>query len=331
MSAALSIVSTDFGDASLPAKTLHVILTSKTVEEAVASPTNITPFPALPSELVIHVFEIAAEDCKVIAATLALVSRAVRAVVLPFLFRTLVMRRRRRAHALGYFLHTHTYAASQVRAVWMRESTSTDYIHLVPCARVARLAVLPGCLSALCGYGDRLHDSLRGDSLETTRFSLCTPRELLVFPGCIDWRDFNVSAGYTRAFFEGLTHLWLTQPSQIEALMDCRDAVSALSRLTHLATPLTVLSPKIQEILNTFPALQSFIITVPSPYKLDTCLWYPRTVKDWTVDNNLRYLHDKRVYAFRFPDQKADDAILSLWKEGKDSIWNSVKVFRGCS
>ncbi|KAI0722813.1 hypothetical protein C8Q76DRAFT_720375 [Earliella scabrosa] len=55
-------------------------------------PSGMPPFPDLPSELVIHILEFAAQSCHAAAKSISLVSTWARQIALPYLFRTVVYR-----------------------------------------------------------------------------------------------------------------------------------------------------------------------------------------------------------------------------------------------
>lgn len=293
--------------------------------EVLSKGANIDPFPPLPSELVIQILECAAQDSKVTGASLSRVSRLVHSITLPHLFHTLVLKRRVTAHSLAQFLVSHPHIAAHVREVWMRESTASDAALLVPCRHLERIAVLPGCLAALCDYGDMLSSS----KYASTCSQLCTPHELLVFPGCVDWRGFDFGAGYTRVFFARITHLWLSQPSQLYALLECHEARAAFSHLTHLAAPLKGLLGEavVQDVLKLFPELQSFVITPSSLIDPGLNPWHQRLpARDVPGTPFVGYICDareERVHIFNGSRQNMETSFLSSWRNGKNSIWES--------
>ncbi|KAL5514096.1 hypothetical protein ACEPAG_2857 [Sanghuangporus baumii] len=218
---------------------------------------NPNPLPALPIELVLLIFEYAARDSKSTASSLSLVSRFARDIVLPLLFRSLVLNSRATVHLLTKFLTARQSIANYVRELWMRQGIDQDISIVLSCPRIERLAITPTCFSALF----KSDGILSLNHLPEIRPP--TPHELLLFPGYVRWDNliFGASGDYLLSFLQGLTHLWLTQQSQLYSLLKCGEAVAGLSRLTHLASPAEYTRIEIiLGVLNSFPKLQMFVM-----------------------------------------------------------------------
>lgn len=334
----------------------------------------ITPFPPLPTELVLDILAFAATESlystnntcshvsqdvppccpnfhlcirsqtgiisptngKSFAASLSLISRQVRARILPLLFHTLVLNHRHMTFSLLKFLKGTPETLSlnngrynfghhkYVKTLWMRQSTSTgvDIELILGCSKLERLAVTPSCFSALCQYGDKELEFLNIVSEDTKGPTpleedpgrkLGIPHELLLFPGIIDWQEFDthlISNSYTNLLFSSLSHLWLTLESQLLALLQCPSLLSSFTRLSHLAAPLSKIS--VADVHRMFPLLEIIIITKAPRFDpgLDISngdLDYVRLGRplDWEV---------KRPIVVKLPDTLENED-LSMWRD----------------
>lgn len=290
---------------------------------------DVQPFePALPPELVLLIFEAGAASSKRDAATLSLVSRAARAASLPLLFRTLILQKRKYAYAVAQFLSKHPHIAVHVRAVWMRESTGADSTLLSSCPRVQDVAVLPACLAQFCALGElKLREQPCAASATA---KTCTSRQLVLFPGYCDWLDFDVNAPFTKTYFSNLTHLWLTQPTQLQALIRRRRVISTMTNLQHLAVPWYGNSNIPSNIFNLLPSLRSLVVIVlPKPPSGSTHHAYRG---DEGRSESVGFPLDKRIRLYAFLDDSTENSVFPLWKEhcfGGRSIWDvAVKIIR---
>lgn len=290
---------------------------------------DVRPFePALPPELVLLIFEAGAASSKRDAATLSLISRAARAATLPLLFRTLILQKRKYAYAVAHFLSKHPHIAVHVRAVWMRESTGTDSTLLSFCPRVQDIALLPACLAQFCALGELKLGEQPGAA--TAPAKICTPRQLVLFPGYCDWLDFDVNAPFTKAYFSNLTHLWLTQPAQLQALIRRRRVVSTMFNLQQLAVPWYGNSNIPSNIFNLLPSLRSLVVIVlPKPPSVST----PHVNRGHDGrSESVGFPLDKRIRLYAFLDDSTENSVFPLWKEhcfGGRSIWDvAVKILR---
>ncbi|KAL5522122.1 hypothetical protein ACEPAF_1979 [Sanghuangporus sanghuang] len=285
----------------------------------------INPLPALPIELVILIFKCAAYDSKNTAASLALVSRLARDIVLPLLFRSLVLQSRATVHLLTKFLASHASIANYVRELWMRQSIDWDISVVLSCPQIERLAITPTCFSAL--FSSDGIPSL--EHLPEIRHP--TPRKLLLFPGYVRWDNliFGASGGYLWSFLQGLTHLWLAQESQLYTLLKCGEAVAGLSELTHLAGPVeNTCIEIIPDILNSLPKLQMFVI-LPQRNR------DPWTTRDGWAGTGYNYPFrnfrtaclddlDKRLCFVGLDQGSTEEFVFRSWKVPERSIWTSA-------
>ena len=212
----------------------------------------------LPTELVIMIFEHAARNSKATAASLSLISRFTRSAVLPLLFRTLVIQNRATVHLLRKFLTSHTGIAYHIRELWMRQSIDMDGSVVLSCPRLERLAITPACFNALFQSDDETLSLM-----PLTRIHRPGPYELLLFPGYVRWDELILGPNGTsvRSFLHGLTHLWLSQERQVYHLLNSRETIANLSRLTAFADVVETMDVHtIPLVLGALPKLQMFVM-----------------------------------------------------------------------
>lgn len=268
----------------------------------------------LPPELILEIFVFAAQSSKQAACTISLVSWSARIAALPYLFQTLVLGRRKAVHGLHHFLFMHPHVAHMVRNIWMRESTSVDYILMVTCTNFTRAAVLPGCLATFCLYGD-----------ENEFPSLRRPQELVLLPGFCDWTDFDTSRPFTFSYFSGITRLWLTQPGQLLALVQCEPVMTALTGLTHLAVAWNGSTTLITLLFHDLASLELLVLTVLDRARLfdiEGELLVDLVEEAWQCD--------RRAVVVPLCGEEVECAVLPMWREsclGRDSIWDKAATF----
>lgn len=280
-------------------------------------PDIIRPYkPALPFELVLEVFEVASRIYKQSAASISLVSRHARTVALPFLFKTLILMHRNDAHRLRKFLASNPQIAKHVREIWMRQSACVDHNVLVPCHRLERIALLPACLFAFCRHGNKRR-------LMTIAQM---PHKVILFPGYCDWSYFDVKSHFTAAFFANLTHLWLTQSAQLVALLGCKEIISAMQQLTHIAIPWNKDLASLPHSLNKLQALRCVILFSSYQVAIRKTPMLAKGPIGYFLREESSYNNKLKVVEVIYSGS-IDDLFLCFWKEhsfGGRDLWNEL-------
>ena len=284
------------------------------------------PHRKLPPEIIDSIFTIAAHSSRESAFEISFVSRDSRTVTIPALFESLTLERRSATFTLAEMLRTSPKIASVVRALWMRECTPKDVEIFTLCTGLERLAVTAQAFSALCRFGNSIQRVHGRDAIK-----LAPLKQLLLFPGTVDWdiKGYDSSAAamhapYSSTILTSLTHLYLTQASQLLRLYTTPLALSALS---HLATPLagTNLSPL--DIIESyrFPKLKRMLV-LPRP-RNDPGL-SPRcqfAATQWDAEGlAAEFENDERV-KFSRGGTVTDAWMLDIWKDNWGRLWGQIE------
>ncbi|EJD00457.1 uncharacterized protein FOMMEDRAFT_159149 [Fomitiporia mediterranea MF3/22] len=287
------------------------------------------PFPRVPLEIRILIFEHAACESKAAAASLALVSKFSRAIVLPFLFHTLIIQQRNRTFELVRFLRGQPDIAVHIRNIWCRRSITEDCVLPLSCPQLERIAISSCCFSALC------HLDVRGLGRAFKEFipwtiegpAYASPHELLIFPGFVAWHNHGLR-GFI-ALSSRLNRLWLSQTVQLNVLLYHKNAVAVLSHLTHLATPIAGPNAEttVRNVFNAFPDLTMFVIMPRLQYDPGCVTHNLRGSEDvrYTEEQTIKDLHgsyDKRVHVLNASGRFTEDFLFSLWKGQESKIWD---------
>lgn len=285
----------------------------------VASRTHPEFVPWLPRELIDDILSISARSSKEAAATLSLVSQSSCLIARPALFESLTLERRSTAFALADMLRVTPSIAALVKSLWMRECVPKDVELPILCARLERLAITPQAFSALCRFGNRVWREGDDDSAR-----LIQPKQLLLFPGFVDWAVAYDCAGtrspYSFTILTNLTHLYLSQASQFARLLAMP---VTLSSLTHLATPLAGLPLSPLDVFRSakFPKVQKLLVASrkTDPGLSPHCQFL---AMEWDAEGlSEEAKKDSRV---KFADSGTgcDANLLEAWKEDWECLWD---------
>lgn len=281
--------------------------------------------PRLPSELVLDILELAASADKETAAAISLVSHAARRAALPRLFGTLAFGTSERCYTLALigsiaFLRSHQHIAAHIHNLWLPQPHFLNLVLTAHCTRLERIAVVPSHLHTFFRFS--------GTRFKRRGAPQTTPYELVILPGHCDWGAFQLGVGYGVAVFANITHLWLTQLAQLQALMDCKPAASALINITHLATPWLGFSIMVSDIYELFHSLRLLVITVFSRKTDAPFTESSKLILACEGDLSEDY-DDQKAVIYSFPEERVEDTIFPLWKDaalGGLGLWDKAEA-----